>query len=418
MRAPEASIQATRTIDMAKSQRLRLGVIGLGRRGQQHLKTINGLTDRYQLVAICDLSETVAAANAKRLGFKGYSDFNKFFSCEELDVVVITTPRETHHLVVKVAAGYGVHMLIETPLAPTRAMMDVIEEAVVKANVKVEVGENMWRRPTERLNRSAIDAGLIGKVLRVSSYYESAGGNSCYHTMSMMRLYADSDVAEVRAFAQRFDLSQVRPRTTSLGEETWTQAQLFYDNGVTGTCTYVTSWMGPLRRGHPRFMSIEGTEGFIVTGATGVNTLRRLENDVPLNYPKQIASRREGEREIPTRFFYETNPEVQFLNPFADRILEDVDIVGVSDGLARADELSCIYQAVTTGSAPHYGMAKARRDQELSILITESARLGRPLKAELRDGQETPWESEQHDLFRKIWGRGPFEDVDRPIQRP
>ena len=403
---------------MAKPQRLRVGVVGLGRRGQQHMKTISGLSEHYQLVAICDLSETVAAANAQRLGLKGYSDLNKFFSSENLDVVVITTPRETHHLVVNVAAGYGVHMLIETPLAPTRAMMDAIQEAVAKAGVKVEVGENMWRRPTERLNRKAIDAGLIGKVLRVSSYYESAGGNSCYHTMSMMRLYANADVAEVRAFAQRFDLSQAPSGTTSLGEETWTQAQLFYDNGVTGTCTYVTSWTGPLRGGHPRFMTVEGTEGFIVTGAGEVNTLRRVENDIPSNFPKQIASRRQGEREIPIRFYYETDPEVQFLNPFADRILDDVANAGVSDGLARADELNSIYQAVTTGSAPDYGMAKARRDQELSIIITESARLGRPLKAELRDGQETPWEREQHDLFRKIWGRDPFEDVDRPVRRP
>ena len=118
---------------MAKPQRLRVGVVGLGRRGQQHMKTISGLSEHYQLVAICDLSETVAAANAQRLGLKGYSDLNKFFSSENLDVVVITTPRETHHLVVNVAAGYGVHMLIETPLAPTRAMMDAIQEAVAKA---------------------------------------------------------------------------------------------------------------------------------------------------------------------------------------------------------------------------------------------------------------------------------------------
>ena len=53
--------------------------------------------------------------------------------------------------------------------------MDFIGETAARAGVPVEVGENMWRRPTEHLNQQVIGAGLIGKVLRVSSFVPPQG---------------------------------------------------------------------------------------------------------------------------------------------------------------------------------------------------------------------------------------------------
>lgn len=97
-------------------------------------------------------------------------------------------------------------MLMEVPLAPTRAMMDVIEDIVTKAGVQVELAENYaFRRPADRLNGQVIQAGLLGDVRRVSSYNAPAGGGheSCHHTMSLLRLYAGSDIAEIQAFSQR-----------------------------------------------------------------------------------------------------------------------------------------------------------------------------------------------------------------------
>ena len=321
-----------------------------------------------------------------------------------MQVVVIATPAETHHLVAKAVAERGVHMLIETPLGTTRAMMDFTAEVVARAGVKVEVGENMLRRPTEQLNQKVLEAGLIGDVVRVSSYYESAGQDSCYHTMSLLRTYAGADVGEVRGFARRTELG---PSVA----ETWTQAELFYANGVLGSCTYVTGWMGPSRRGHPRFMSVEGTEGFIVTGDGDMNMLRRVEQGAPVSYPKQIEVRQHGDQQIPQRYYYETKPETEYLNPFGDRVLTDSASTGsASDGIARAAELRSIHRAVTSASAPEYTIPMARRDQELSIAIAESARLERPLRPDQLSG-ETRWEREQHEAFRKQWGADPFKDA-------
>ena len=148
------------------------------------------LPDLYQLAAVCDVSTESAASAASLAGARAYTDVRDLLSREALDVVVITTPRETHHVMVKIVAEARVNMLVETPLATTRAMMDVIRDTIASSGLKVEAAENMWRRPAEQLNRQAIAAGLIGDVVRVTSHYGPAGGNSCYHTMSLMRSYA------------------------------------------------------------------------------------------------------------------------------------------------------------------------------------------------------------------------------------
>jgi predicted dehydrogenase len=176
---------------------LRIGILGAGRRGNEHIRSILALPDLYELVAVCDVSPAAGAAAVAIAGARAHTSVADFLSREGLDVVVITTPRETHHIMVKIVAEHGVNMLIETPLATTRAMMDVIEETAAATDLKIEVAENMWRRPAEWLNRQAIEAGLIGRVVRVTSFYGPAGGNSCYHTISLMRSYAGADVEEV-----------------------------------------------------------------------------------------------------------------------------------------------------------------------------------------------------------------------------
>src|SRR5206468_3875887 len=163
--------------------------------------------------------EATAQATAEHLDINAYSNVREFFARENLDIVDIVTPPESHHLMAMVAAEHGVNMLIETPLATTRAMMDVIMEVATKAGVQVEVGENMWRHPPAQLNRAAIDAGLIGRVLRISTHYESIGQQGSYHQMSLMRFYTGSELEEVRGITREFALSG---GASNLSDEVWT----------------------------------------------------------------------------------------------------------------------------------------------------------------------------------------------------
>jgi len=383
-------------------QRLRLGLIGAGRRGQAHAATTRELPELYELVAVGDVNEASARAMAAPAGARAYGDVAELLSQERPDVVVIVTPPDSHHLVARIAAERGVHLLIETPLGLTRAMMDVIGEAADKTGVQVEVGENYGRRPSERLNYAALRAGQIGRVVHLSAFNAPANHDSAYHIMSLFQRYTGAEVTEIRAYAHRTALNGSGDGGPDA--ESWIDAMLSYENGISASCSYVTSWTTPLRWGRPRIITVEGTEGYIVTADGGMNTLHRLDHGAGRDIRLRVETGAGPAQKIPTRYVYDTIPELSWSNPFADRVLTDAEPAGIADGLARTAELVSLHRAVSEGAAPEYGIAAARRSQELGIAIIEAARVGQPISSKLR--AETLWEREQHEALRQRWGAG------------
>jgi hypothetical protein len=131
------------------------------------------------------------------------------------------------------------------------------------------------------------------------------------------------------------------------------------------------------------------------------------------DYPMQVETRAAAGGEIPTRYSYGSALGVEWLNPFADRVLADGGPTGVADGIARAIELRTLHRGVTTGDAPGWTIAQARRSQELGIAVAEAARLGRAQPGRLTG--ETSWEREQHAFIARRWGIDPLDDVDRVL---
>jgi predicted dehydrogenase len=345
---------------------------------------------------------------ATRYGALAYSAVGTLFGSERLDAVIIATPPDSHHLMAKAAAEARVPMLIETPLALTRATMDLAIEAARAAGVPVEVGENYGRRPLELLTRRALDAGLIGRVLRLSAFNAPANHDSVYHGVGLLCHYAVADVAEVQATAHRVALDPLRGGAPS--DETWVDAVLAFRNGVTASVSYVTSWVTPLRWGRPRFTTIEGTAGYLVNTAEGTSRLHYLREGAAVDAYMDVETQHAGGLARPVRFSYGPSLGVEVRNPFADRDLPDAEPSGICDGLARAAQLASLYRAVTGGVTTEYDLATARRSQEIAIAIIESARLHRPVAALPDD--PTEWEHQQHERFRQTWGADPIADAD------
>jgi len=389
--------------------RLRLGIVGVGRRAQQHLATLRGLPDLFELVAVCDMVPEVAQRVAGEFECDAYTDARECFAKARLDAVDIVTPPEAHHLVAIAAARARVPMLIETTLGLTRPMMDAAAEAATKAGVFVEVAENYGRRPTEQLNQAAIRAGLIGELVHLSAYNAPANEQSCYHTMSLLRSYAGCDVTEIRAVGRQVPNGPAREGWP----ESWVDATLTFDSGVTASVSYSTSWVTPLRWGRPRIATAEGTNGYIVTSEGTPDRLRRGEGGNVVDYSAEVETQHMAEGDAPQRYSFKSQPAVEWINPFADRLLADGGPVGVGDGIARALELRSLYRGVAYGEKPGWTIAHARRSQELGIAIAEAARLGNPIPSHLEG--ETAWEHDQRAAVAKRWGIDPLEDVDRVL---
>src|SRR5216684_3105188 len=117
------------------SSRLRVGVIGCGLIAQvMHLHYLRELSDRFEIAAVCDLSESVRSAVGREYGvarqFAAWQDL----VAEPLDAVFVLTS-DSHAPAAIAAAKAGRHVLVEKPMcfsiAEGQAMIDAAEASGV-----------------------------------------------------------------------------------------------------------------------------------------------------------------------------------------------------------------------------------------------------------------------------------------------
>ncbi|MEY8354758.1 Gfo/Idh/MocA family oxidoreductase [Lachnospiraceae bacterium 54-53] len=108
---------------------LRVGMIGCGGMGRDHIKRLTGKIQGAEVVAVTDVSEENAKAAAALCGAKIYRDGYDLIHAPEVDAVFIVSPGFAHkeHLLQAIDAGKRV--FCEKPLCTTAE--DCLE--VVKA---------------------------------------------------------------------------------------------------------------------------------------------------------------------------------------------------------------------------------------------------------------------------------------------
>jgi D-apiose dehydrogenase len=141
---------------------LRAALIGCGHISVRHLPAWQATPDA-ELVAVCDLDLARAQERAREFGIpKAYDNVEAMLDAEGLDCVDIATHDVTHTGLVALAAGRGLQILCQKPLAPTVAEARAMVELTAKAGVRFMVME-MWRhlQPVRDMKRY-LDRGIIG----------------------------------------------------------------------------------------------------------------------------------------------------------------------------------------------------------------------------------------------------------------
>ncbi len=101
------------------SQRVRIGVVGLGRIGWSfHCKSLAKRED-FVLVAVADTDAERRREAEESMGCRAYAESDRMVASEGLDAVVIATPTHLHESMVMKAFDAGLHVLLEKPMAPT-----------------------------------------------------------------------------------------------------------------------------------------------------------------------------------------------------------------------------------------------------------------------------------------------------------
>src|SRR5437867_3122435 len=103
---------------LGANERIRLGFIGLGNRGDQVLDAFLNHADA-EVVAICDLYQPYLDFAAKKIGGqpKQFKEYRKLLELKDIDAVVICTPDHWHALQTIHACQAGKDVYVEKPLS-------------------------------------------------------------------------------------------------------------------------------------------------------------------------------------------------------------------------------------------------------------------------------------------------------------
>ncbi|MEH7563015.1 dehydrogenase [Priestia megaterium] len=142
---------------------IRIGLVGAGRMGSFHGRTIARKIHGAKLNAIADPVSGAAERLAKELGVsKAYTDPKEMFQDPHIDAVVIAAPARSHADLVVAAANAGKAVFCEKPMAITLEEADKAILAAQKANVPLQVGFNRRFASDFRAAHNDIVEGRIG----------------------------------------------------------------------------------------------------------------------------------------------------------------------------------------------------------------------------------------------------------------
>lgn len=157
---------------------LRIGLIGYGFMGRAHAnayRKVNQFFDlKYQpiLQACAARKEDKISAFADNWGFASYeTDWKRLIERDDIDVIDIATPNNTHCEMAMAAAAAGKMVLCEKPLAMNAAEGARMVDAVEAANVANMVWFNYRRVPAIALAKQVVDEGRVGKPFHYRATY-------------------------------------------------------------------------------------------------------------------------------------------------------------------------------------------------------------------------------------------------------
>jgi predicted dehydrogenase len=150
---------------------LRVGVIGLGWAGQQHLAAYDALAG-VEIVGLAGLEEPVRTALAAQYDIEhDVARWENLIELDGIDAVSIAVPTFLHAPIAIAALERGLHVLSEKPMARNESEAQSMVEAARAAGRVLEVGFNHRQRGDIHKLRDVIDAGRLGRAYYAKAWW-------------------------------------------------------------------------------------------------------------------------------------------------------------------------------------------------------------------------------------------------------
>lgn len=260
-------------------EKVRIGIVGLGRLGKRHAQNLVFANPGAEVTAACSIVDEELDYARCELGVENcYRDYGVMLANASIDAVFLVTSTSLHAEQITQALEAGCHVFCEKPLALDLTDCErVIAVAEQCPNQLATIGFVRRFDPSYAAAKAAVDAGQIGQPILVRSqtvdlddyaefqvpFTSTSGGfahDMLVHDIDLARWYLGADMASAfvtggcyrhKGFEQYDDIDNA-------------SALCGYDNG---TSAYFFA-SRTAHHGHDTRTEIVGTEGILKIGQT------------------------------------------------------------------------------------------------------------------------------------------------------
>lgn len=227
--------------------RLRIGVVGLGRLGKVHAQNIAYRIPGAELTAACSIVPAELSYAREELGVAWlYSDYREMLAKAPIDAVCIVTTSSEHCWQIEAALDAGKHVFCEKPLGVTVEQCKQAEAAVERHPELIFMLGFMRRYDKSyAYAKQMVDSGAIGKPYLVKAtgidpealvqgairFAATSGGiflDMAIHDIDLCRWFLGSEATEVYALGATFK----HPEFRAAGDDETGVAVYRFENGA------------------------------------------------------------------------------------------------------------------------------------------------------------------------------------------
>lgn len=198
------------------NEELKIGVIGTGMIGQDHIRRITEVLSGARVTAVTDADRTRAEEVGARRGATVFADAASLTSSDDVDAVMICSWGPAHIDAVLPALAAGKPVFVEKPLATSQEdCVKIIEAEVAAGKRLIQVGYMRRYDAAYAALKATIDSGAIGAPLMYHSAHRNASvppdlytddmaiADTMVHDIDVARFLLDDEVSQIRVIAGR-----------------------------------------------------------------------------------------------------------------------------------------------------------------------------------------------------------------------
>ena len=272
---------------------LRVGVIGTGMIGQDHIRRITTVLSGARVTAVTDVDVDTAKKVAEGLpGAVLHTTGEELIADPAVDAVVVCSWGPTHEQYVLASIAAGKPVFCEKPLATTQeACLRIVRAEVAAGRRLVQVGYMRRYDAAYRALKQVVDSGQIGTPLMMHCAHRNASVPSFYEKEMAITDTAVHEIDMVRwMFGEEITAARVLvPRKSRNGGAL--QDPLFLILELTGGAIVDVEISVNIRYGYDIRGEVVGEDGTAALGElspVAVRTARQLATPVPADWRERF----------------------------------------------------------------------------------------------------------------------------------